>query len=481
MSLKQKTINGLIWSFSDNLILLGVNFITGIVLARLLSPREFGLIGMTTIFIALGQSLADSGFGQALIRKKECTQADYSTVFFFNIAVGVFWYLLLVTSATTVATFFREPQLKPLLPILGLGVILNTLSLIQTTLLTKRVDFKLQARISGVSSILSGVIGLVFAFKGYGVWSLVALTLSKNALNTLFLWLWNGWKPSLIFDIYSFKEMFGFGSKLLGAGLIDTAYRNIYLAVIGKYFSAIELGYYTRADAFNQLPSQNITSVIQRVSFPVLSSIREDIPKLKAGYKKLIKSTMLISFVLMIGMSAVAKPLVLALIGEKWLVSAEYLQLLCFVGMFYPLHALNLNILNVLGRSDLFLRLEFIKKALAIPIIIIGINYGIKLMIMAMIINTLIAYYLNSYWSGRLICYSMLDQIKDILPSFILALFMGSIVFYSGQILHVSPWIALIIQIITGCLLTIAIAEVVKLDSYLYLKQTLVEQINKRV
>ena len=354
MSFKQKTLNGLIWSSLDNLILLGVNFITGIVLARLLSPREFGLIGMTTIFIALGQSLADSGFGHALIRKKECTQADYSTVFFFNIAVGVFWYLLLVSLATTVATFFHEPQLKPLLPILGLGVILNTLSLIQTTLLTKRVDFKLQARISGVSSILSGVIGLVFAFKGYGVWSLVALTLSKNALNTLFLWLWNGWKPSLIFDIYSFKEMFGFGSKLLGAGLIDTAYRNIYLAVIGKYFSAIELGYYTRADAFNQLPSQNITSVIQRVSFPVLSSIREDIPKLKAGYKKLIKSTMLISFVLMIGMSAVAKPLVLALIGEKWLVSAEYLQLLCFVGMFYPLHALNLNILNVLGRSDLF-------------------------------------------------------------------------------------------------------------------------------
>ena len=481
MSFKQKTLNGLIWSSLDNLILLGVNFITGIVLARLLSPREFGLIGMTTIFIALGQSLADSGFGHALIRKKECTQADYSTVFFFNIAVGVFWYLLLVSLATTVATFFHEPQLKPLLPILGLGVILNTLSLIQTTLLTKRVDFKLQARISGVSSILSGVIGLVFAFKGYGVWSLVALTLSKNALNTLFLWLWNGWKPSLIFDIYSFKEMFGFGSKLLGAGLIDTAYRNIYLAVIGKYFSAIELGYYTRADAFNQLPSQNITSVIQRVSFPVLSSIRDDIPKLKAGYKKLIKSTMLISFVLMFGMSAVAKPLVLAMIGEKWLVSAEYLQLLCFVGMFYPLHALNLNILKVIGRSDLYLKLEVIKKIVAIPIIIIGINYGIKWMIIAMIIHSLIGYYLNSYWSGRFICYSMLDQIKDILPSFMLALFMGSIVFLSGQILHVSPWIALIVQIITGSLLTIAIAELVKLDSYVYIKYTLIEQINKRV
>ena len=481
MSFKQKTLNGLIWSSLDNLILLGVNFITGIVLARLLSPREFGLIGMTTIFIALGQSLADSGFGHALIRKKECTQADYSTVFFFNIAVGVFWYLLLVSLATTVATFFHEPQLKPLLPILGLGVILNTLSLIQTTLLTKRVDFKLQARISGVSSILSGVIGLVFAFKGYGVWSLVALTLSKNALNTLFLWLWNGWKPSLIFDIYSFKEMFGFGSKLLGAGLIDTAYRNIYLAVIGKYFSAIELGYYTRADAFNQLPSQNITSVIQRVSYPVLSSIRDDIPKLKAGYKKLIKSTMLISFVLMFGMSAVAKPLVLAMIGEKWLVSAEYLQLLCFVGMFYPLHALNLNILKVIGRSDLYLKLEVIKKIVAIPIIIIGINYGIKWMIIAMIIHSLIGYYLNSYWSGRFICYSMLDQIKDILPSFMLALFMGSIVFLSGQILHVSPWIALIVQIITGSLLTIAIAELVKLDSYVYIKYTLIEQINKRV
>ena len=480
MSLKQKTLNGLSWSFLDNFVLLGVNFITGIILARLLSPREFGLIGMTTIFIALGQSLADSGFGQALIRKKECTQTDYSTVFFFNIAVGVFWYLLVVTSATTVANFFNEPQLKPLLPILGLGVILSALSLIQTTLLTKRVDFKLQTKISGASSILSGAIGMSLAFKGYGVWSLVALTLSKNALNTLFLWIWNDWKPTLIFDFHSFKEMFGFGSKLLGVGLIDTTYRNIYLIVIGKYFSAIELGYYTRAEALNQLPSQNITSVIQRVSYPVLSSIRDDIPKLKSGYKKLIKSTMLISFVLMVGMAAVAKPLVLALIGEKWLVSAEYLQLLCFVGMFYPLHALNLNMLNVLGRSALILRLEFIKKTLSIPIIIIGIYYGIKLMIMAMIINTLIAYYLNSYWSGRFICYSMLDQIKDIFPSFMLAIFMGSIVFLLGQILHVSPWVALITQIITGSLLTIAIAELVKLDSYLYLKQTLVEQIKKR-
>jgi len=479
MSLKQKTVNGLAWSFLDNFVVQGVSFVTGIILARLLSPHEFGLVGMVAIFMALGQSFADSGFTQALIRKKECTQADYSTVFFFNVLVGVTWYLLLLVSAGSIADFFSQPELASLVPVLGLGVVVNAFSIIQKARLTKRIDFKLQTRVSAISSILSGIVAVVLAFQGFGVWSLVILALVKNTLNTLFLWLWNQWTPSLVFDLASFKELFGFGSKLLFVGLIDTTYRNIYLMVIGKFFSAADLGFYTRADQFKQLPSQNLTTVVQRVSYPVLSSIRGDVSVLKAAYKKLIKSTMLISFVLMIGLAAVAEPMVVTLIGEQWLVSAEYLQLLCFGGMFYPLHALNLNMLQVEGRTDLFLRLEIIKKALAVPVIIIGINFGIKVMIMAMIGNGLIALYLNSYWSGRFIGYSMLEQIKDIYPSFLLASAMGITVWFIGTLLDLAPLVTLVIQILTGAVLTISLSELIRLDSYLYMKQTFLDKVRR--
>jgi len=481
MSLKQKTVKGLAWSFLDNIVVQGVNFVTGIILARLLSPREFGLIGMVTIFIALGQSFVDSGFSQALIRKKECTQADYSTAFFFNVLAGIAWYLLLLISAGSIAGFFSQPELARLVPVLGFGVVVNAFSIIQTTQLTKRIDFKLQTRVSAVSSIIAGIIAVGLAFRGYGVWSLVVLTLAKNILNSLFLWLWNKWTPSLVFDMTSFKELFGFGSKLLFVGLIDTTYRNLYLAVIGKFFSAADLGFYTRADQFKQLPSQNLTIVVQRVSYPVLSSIRGDVSVLKAAYKKLIKSTLLISPVLMIGLAAVAEPMVLTFIGEKWLVSAEYLLLLCFGVMLYPLHALNLNMLKVQGRSDLFLRLEVIKKTLAVPVIIVGINFGIKVMIIAMIVNSLISYYLNSYWSVRFIGYSRFEQVKDILPSFILTSSVGLAVFFTGHLIVVSPLITLAVQILVGALLTIGLAELIQLDSYTYMKRTVLDQIGKKI
>ena len=376
---------------------------------------------MLTIFIAVSQSFINSGFSQALIRKKDPSQADYSTVFYFNMIIGVVCFLILFFCAGLISRFFKEPQLKLLVQVLGLSLILNAFTIIQQTILTRRIDFKLQAKISIISSIVSGVVGLGMAFAGYGVWSLVIKTITMYAITSILLWLWNRWKPVLVFSIQSFKELFSFGSNLLISGLIDTIYRNVYYLIIGKYFSAQELGYYTRADQFNSLPSSNLTSVIQRVSYPVLSSIKEDIPKLKEAYKKLIRSTMLICFVLMLGMAAIAKPMILTLIGDKWEPCVIYLQMLCFVGMFYPLHALNLNMLQVEGRSDLFLRLEIIKKALAIPIIVIGVIWGIKIMILGMIVNTLIAYYLNSYWSGRFIGYSFLEQIKDILPSFLLA------------------------------------------------------------
>jgi teichuronic acid exporter len=476
MSLKQKTISGLFWSFVDAFANQGFQFIVGIILARLLSPHEFGLIGMLTIFIAISQSFVDSGFSNALIQKVNCTQKDYSTIFYFNIMVAFFCYTLLFGFSASIAAFFVEPQLKSLIQVLSLSLIFNSFSVIQRTILSKEINFKLQTMVSMVASIGSGIIAIWLALAGFGVWSLVALTLSRAFLNSIFLWLWAKWKPAWVFSRESFRELFAFGSKLLVSGLIDTAYRNIYYLIIGKYFSAVQLGYYTRADQFQAIPSQNLNGVIGRVSFPVLSSIQDDVPKLKVAYQKIIKSTMLITFVLMLGMAAVAKPLILTLIGEKWLPAVIYLQLLCLVGMFYPLHALNLNMLQVQGRSDLFLRLEIIKKVLAIPTIFLGVLFGIITMIIGMLVLNMIAYYLNSYWSGRLIGYSTWEQIKDILPSFILALVVALCVFFVGDLLNISNFLKLIIQIAIGSLLTIGISEAFFMRDYLYMKEIVINK-----
>jgi O-antigen/teichoic acid export membrane protein len=480
MSLKQKTVSGLLWSFIDSFANQGVQFVIGIVLARILSPREFGLIGMLTIFIAISQAFTDSGFSSALIRKKECTQSDYSTIFFFNLIVGIFFFVLLFLSSGTISSFFKEPQLKPLIQVLGFGLVLNAFGIIQRTIIIKAIDFKLQTRISLVASVGSGVIAITMAVYGFGVWSLVALTLSRFGFNSIFLWIWSKWKPTWIFSKQSFKELFGFGSKLLISGLIDTTYQNIYYLVIGKYFSTIELGYYTRADQFQSLPSQNLNGIISRVSYPVLASIQDDKVRLKTNFKKLIRSTMLFTFVLMIGLAAIAKPMILTLIGEKWLPSVIYLQMLCFVGMFYPLHSLNLNMLQVQGRSDLFLRLEIIKKSLAIPIIIIGVIWGIKIMIVGMIVNTLIAYYLNSFYSGKLLNYKTVEQIKDILPAFILAALIGLLVFLLSFILKVAPIWLLSIQVIFGALLTFGICELFQMADYLFIKEIIIEKVIRR-
>lgn len=477
-TLKQKTVNGLSWSFIDQVGNLGITFIVGIVLARLLSPREFGLIGMITVFIAISESFINSGFSSALIRKQNSTNTDYSTVFYFNLVVGLIFYGILYTSAHAIASFFDEPQLISIVRVMALILIIDSFTIIQRTILTKRINFKLQARISIISSVGSGVIAIIMAYQGYGVWSLVFQRLSRQVLNSIFLWIWNNWRPQFVFSWVSFKELFGFGSKLLISGLIDTIYQNVYYLIIGKFFSAQALGYYTKADDFRKVPSQGLNAVIGRVSYPVLSSIQGDKPRLKINYQRLIRSTMFITFVFMLGMAAVAEPMIITLIGEIWRPSIIYLQLLCFVGMMYPLQSLNLNMLQVAGRSDLFLRLEIIKKTLSVPVIIIGIYLGIVPMIIGMIINSFIAYIINSFWSGKFVGYSTKEQISDILPSFLFAAIMSVGVYLLGHILPFAPLIILIVQVLSGAIFVLIAGELFKHKDYLYIKSIILEQIN---
>jgi len=485
VSLKEKTVKALFWSFTDNFINLGGQFIVGIILTRILSPREFGLMAILTIFIALSQSFIDSGFSNALIRKQNCTQIDYSTVFFFNLSVSLFCYLVLFAFSQSISSFFGEPQLKILLQVVGIGLVINSFAIIQRTILSKNIDFKVQTKVSIVATVGSGTIALIMAVKGFGIWSLVALTLSRYTLLSSFLWIWAKWKPVMAFSKKSFNELFSFGSKLLLSGLIETAYQNIYNLVIPKFFSTVDLGYYNRADQFQSLPSGNLQTVIGRVSFPVLSNIQDDRKRLKESFQKIIRNTMFVTFTLMLGMAAIARPMILTLIGQKWEPSVVYLQLLCFVGMFYPLHAINLNMLQVQGRSDLFLKIEILKKSLAVPIIFFcltyRIEYGIKALIFGMMFLSVTSLFINSYWSGRLIGYSISNQFKDILPSFLLASLMSTIVYAESLLLPYPPLPLLIIQVISGAFLTLFICEIINFKEYNYIKGILKPYFKKKI
>lgn len=471
VTLREKTVGGLIWSFIGSFSEQGLNFIVGIFLARILTPREFGLIGMTSIFIALSASLIDSGFSNALIRKKDCNQEDYSTVFYFNILLGILIATTMFFVSSSIGNFFNELQLKPIIQVLSIGVLIQSFGVIQRTIFIKEINFKKQANISVITSLGSGILASVSAFYGAGVWSLVTLVLSRYVISTLLFWLWSNWRPSLVFRMQAFKELFAFGSKLLLSGLVYTINRNVFYLIIGKHFSAAELGYYTRAEQFQTLPSSNLFLIISRVSYPVLSSIQSDSKKMLNYYKKLLRSTMFITSVLMFGMASVGENMIVVFIGEQWLPVVAYLQLLCFVGVFYPLSALNLNMLQVKGRSDLFLRLELIKTVLSIPIIVIGIYNGIIPMIFAMIIVSFFAYYLNAYWSDVLIGYSIKSQILDLLPSFGIASTMAIIVYTIGFICTCDPLIALILQIFSGLAIIIAMSEFTKNRDYFEIKK----------
>lgn len=477
-SLKNKTVKGVSWSFIDNLASSGISFLVGLVLARLLTPSEYGIMAIITIFIAVSNSIVDSGFSNALIRKTDAKRVDYNTVFIFNLIVSAVLYVVLFFLAPAISVFFREPLLVDVMRVIGWVLLINALAIIPRTLFVKEVNFKTQTKVSLIASVSSGVIGIGMALSGMGVWSLVGQQLSRQLLNTLFLWVYCKWRPVWEFSVQSFKELFGFGSKLLLSGLLDTVFKEIYSLVIGRCYTAAQLGQYTRASQFNQIFSSNLTSVIQRVSYPVLSFIQDEPERLREAYRKVIKSTMLITFACMLGLAAVAKPLIILLIGEKWLPAVGFLQIICFSGMLYPLHAINLNILQVKGRSDLFLRLEVIKKIIAVGPLLLGVFFSIEYMLWGSVCTSLIAYFLNSYYSANLINYPTKDQVKDILPTFVVS-FVTAAAMWSLTLLPFSNWLLLPLQCLFGIVLAMLIYERLHLPEYVEVKQLTLALLNK--
>lgn len=468
-SLKQKTVKGVGWSFADNIANSGITFLVGLVLANILTPEEYGIMAMVTIFIAVSNSIVDSGFSNALIRKVNIRSVDYNTVFYFNLIVSLFLYLILYVSAPALSVFFKEPVLVDVMRVIGWILIINALAIIPRTIFVRNINFKAQTKVSLIASVSSGVIGIGMALTGWGVWSLVGQQLTRQLFNTVFLWIFCRWRPLWEFSIQSFKELFGFGSKLLASGLIDTIYKDIYSLIIGRFYSAADLGQYTRASQFNTIFSSNLTSVVQRVSYPVLSSIQNEPERLLSAYRRVIKTTMLITFACMLGLAAVAKPLIVILIGEKWLPAVYFLQIICFSGMLYPLHAINLNILQVKGRSDLFLKLEIIKKMIAVLPITLGIFFGIEFMLWGSVFISFIAFFLNSYYSADLIGYPTFRQIRDVLPTFLVSLTVAGVM-WGLSFLSLSYYVVFPLQIVAGLLLAFIIYERLKLPEYMEIR-----------
>ena len=445
-SLKQKAINGVKWTFLDQAGSLGISFVVGIILARLLQPAEYGLLGMVTVFTAIATVFTDSGFGQAMVRKMDLTEEDKLTAFWFSCGMGILVYIALFISAPWVSAFYNEPQLTDILRITSIPILFSGLLTIPNMIFTREINFKVTTKISFSRAILSGMVGIYMAIMGYGVWALIMQGLVSYAIGVIMFNYYCRWKIKFIFKKKSFHYLWGFGSKMLASNLINTTYSNLYQIVIGKFYSSSDLGQYQRGQSYSGLFSNTLTQVVQRVSFPTLSKMQDDTERLKYGYRKIIKMSMLVSCLGSMALAAMAKPLIVILIGEKWLPAAEYLQIICLGALLYPVHAINLNVLTVMGRSDLFLKLEIIKKIIGTVPIVIGIFLGIKVMLWAGVVSSFLCFAINAHYSEKLINYSFLNQFKDILP-FIIASVLTAGLVYSISLLSLTYFWTIILQV----------------------------------
>ena len=462
-SLKQKTAKGVLWSSVEQFSVQIIQFVLGLIMARILSPQDYGLVGMILVFTVIAQVFVESGFANALIRKQNRTEVDYSTAFYFNIVVGIVAYFVLFFVSPYIADFYDEPLLEPLTKVVALTVFINSLGIVPRARYTINVDFKTQAKATTTSVLISGIIGIWMAYTGYGVWAIVWQSVIRNALNVLLLWIFAKWLPLLQFSWQSFREMWSFGYKLLLSGLIDRIYSNIYQLVIGKVFSAQDLGNYTRAHQFASFPSSNINGIISRVTYPILSSIQDDDVRLERVYRKYLRLSAFIVFPLMVGLSALSEPLILYILTDKWSAAVILLQIICFNMMWYPIHAINLNLLQVKGRSDLFLKLEIIKKFIGVAILCITVPIGLVAMCIGGIFSSILCLVVNTHYTGKLINVGFWLQMRDLLPTLLLSLAMDAVVVLSVWFIPTNL-LKLIVGVIVGVIFYIFVARLFKME-----------------
>ncbi len=465
-NLRTLAFNGIFWTAVETYGRQIMQFAVSIVLARLLLPEDFGLIAVVMVFISIANTMVDSGMSSALIQKRNTTAEDENTIFYTNIVIAAVVYAILWFGASHVATFYAMPSLKVLLRTLSVGIVISSFSLIHTTLIRKRLDFRNLFYRSAIAIPISGVLGIVAAYKGFGVWSLVIQHLSNSLISMICYWKATRWRPKWIFSTDSFRALFGYGSRQLGAGLLDTAFNYIYEMVIAKLFSAATLGYYSRASHLQRFVTNNFTSIPYRVAFPLLATVSHDENIVRKGTARLLKTMCLFVFPVMAGLMIVAEPLVDVLLTAKWLPCVPYLQLLCVVGLLFPIHVANVNVLRVRGEMQLFLKLEILKKALTVLAIAITWRHGIIAMLWGQIVQNVAALLLNIHYGGGEIRYGFLKQLKDAAPYAALTLVMAGAARAAGNVWTDSSLFSLIFQSVTGAAVYAACCRVLKLPEY---------------
>lgn len=454
MSLKKQVTSGIIWTFGQQFGIQLINFVVSIILARLLLPEEFGLIGMISVFIGVGNALLNAGLTNSLIRSKDLDQGDYSTVFFFNLFSSIIIYVVIYFSAPLIADFYDQPLLTSIVRLYCISFIIAAFMAVQQARMTKNMEFKTQTIISIPSLIVGGGVGITMAYMGYGVWSLVWNQLVTQSVRSIQFWIYSGWQPSLVFDNNKFKEHFSFGYKITLSNLIGKIFDNSYPIIIGRFFAASQVGFYTRAETMKNLPVKNISLALNRVTYPLFSTIQDDNVRLKSVYKKLMKMVVFVVAPVMVFSAVLAEPVFRFLLTEKWLPAVPYFQILCVAGILYPVHMYNLNVLTVKGRSDILLKLTIIKNVLLTLAIIIGVQFGIFGLLYAQVILSLVSFFINAFYTDKFIDYSAFEQTRDLIPIVILSIAAGAGIFF------VDMWLSEgldFVRIVTGSLIGVVI------------------------
>lgn len=465
---KKRIVSSLVWRFAERCGAQGVAFVVSIVLARILEPSAYGTIALITVFTAILQVFVDSGLGNALIQKKDADNLDFSTVFFTNITVCTILYIFICFSAPLISSFYRQPELTPYIRVLSLTVLISGVKNVQQAYVSKHLLFKKFFFSTLGGTIIAGAVGVIMAYTGFGVWALVAQQVVNLSIDTAILWITVKWRPNRQFSFTRLKSLFSFGWKLLASALLDTVYNDLRQLVIGKLYSSSDLAYYNQGEKFPKLVVTNINSSIDSVLLPTLASEQDNRERVKAMMRRSIKTSVYIMAPMMMGLAFVAEPLVILILTEKWLPCVPFLRIFCINYMFWPIHTANLNAIKAMGRSDLFLKLEIVKKMVGFSLLLGTMRFGVMAMAYSLLISSVLSQIINSWPNRKLLNYGYLEQMRDILPGIVLAVFMGICISFVA-LLDFPVIITLGIQVILGIGIYIGGSAVLKLDSFEYL------------
>ena len=466
-SLKKKTIGGFVWRFAERCGAQGVQFVVSLVLARILTPNDYGTVALIMVFINVLGVFINSGMGAALIQKKNADDLDYSSLFYFNMFMCVTLYAIMFFCAPLIAKFYDKPELVALTRVISLTFIVSGVKGIQNAYVSKHLMFKRFFFSTLGGTIVSAVVGILLAYKGYGAWAIVVQSLSNNAIDTLILWITVKWRPKFMFSFKRLKGLFSYGWKLLLSGLLDTGYNQLRSLIIGKVYSSTDLAYYDKANNFPSMIITNVNSSIDSVLLPSMSSVQDSKESVKGMTRRAMKTSTYVMAPLLMGLAACGQSVISILITDKWLPSYPFMVIFCITYMFYPVHTANLNAIKAMGRSDIFLKLEIIKKIVGIIAILVTFKISVMAMAYSLLVTSVLAQIINSWPNKKLMNYSYLEQLKDILPGIGLAAFMGGCV-YCVNFLHLSNWLTLIIQVPLGAVIYIGLSALLKLESFTY-------------